>query len=160
MLVLKIQKQSPWGVLWKGVPKNYPKFTRKHLYQSLYSLEACNFIKKTSTKAYFKHLLRAVPAHNGLFQFLRAFSHSRNLEFACYLGGFIFKFVFFLFILHTYPAFLKYALLTQTFCEELCNFFKNTYFVEQLQTAASEKSISCICSFNQRFLYLLIILLK
>ena len=77
MSVLKIQKQSPWGVLWKGLPKNYPKFTERHLYQSLYRLEACNFIKKTPTRAYFRQLLRAVPAHNALFQFLRAFSHSK-----------------------------------------------------------------------------------
>ena len=66
MSVLKIQNQSPWGVLWKGVPKNYPNFIKKHLYQSLYRLEACNFTKKTPTRAYFRPLLHAVPAHNAL----------------------------------------------------------------------------------------------
>ena len=80
MSVLKLQKQLPWRVLWKGVPKNYPKFTGS------YRLETCNFIKKTPSRAYFRHALRAVPAHNALFQFLRAFSHSRNLELACCLG--------------------------------------------------------------------------
>ena len=80
MSVLKIQKQSPWEVLWKRVPKNYPKFTGS------YRLEACNFIKKTPTRAYFTLLLGAVPAHNTLFQFLWAFSYSRNLELACCLG--------------------------------------------------------------------------
>ena len=143
MSVLKIQKQSPWRVLWKGVPKNYSKFTGS------YRLEACNLIKETLNRAYFKHLLCAVPAHNALFQFLQAFSHSRNLELACCLGGgFIFKFVFFLLILHACPVFLKYALATQAFSGELCKVFKNTYFVEQLKTAVSKKSISYICSFN------------
>ena len=46
----------------------------------------------------------------------------------------------FLFILHTSSAFLKYALPAQTFSRELCKVFSNTYFAEQLQTAASEKS--------------------
>ena len=32
-----LQKQSPRRVLWKGVPRNFAKFTGKH---------ACNFIKK------------------------------------------------------------------------------------------------------------------
>ena len=129
--MLKTQKQSPWRVLWKGVPKNYPKLTGKHLYQSLYRLEACNFIKKAPTRAYFRHLLPAVPTHNALFQFLQAFSHSRNWH--AVQGGFIFKFVLF-FIPHACPAFLKYALPT------LCKVFRNTYFVEQLQTGASEKT--------------------
>ena len=74
MSVLKIQKQSPWGVLWKGLPKNYPKFTERHLYQSLYRLEACNFIKKTLTRDYFRHLLRAVPAHNAVSIFAGIFT--------------------------------------------------------------------------------------
>ena len=38
------------------------------------------------------------------------------------------------------PAFLKYALPTQAFSGELFEVFRNTYSVEQLQTAASEKS--------------------
>ena len=46
------------------------------------------------------------------------------------------------FIPHAYPALLKYALLTQAFSGELCKVFRNTYFVEQLQTAASEKNYS------------------
>ena len=134
MSVSKIQKQSPWRVLWKGVPTNYPKFTGS------YRLEACNFIKKTLTRAYFRHLLCAVPAHNALFQFLRAFSHSRNLELACCLGGFYLLICPFLFIPHVRPAFVKYALPTQGFSGELCKVFSNTYFVEQLQTASSEKT--------------------
>ena len=48
--------------------------------------------------------------------------------------------LFFLFIPHACPAFLKYALPTQAFSGELCKVFRNTYFVEQLQTAASEKN--------------------
>ena len=54
----------------------------------------------------------------------------------------------FLFLPHACPAFLKYALPTQAFSEELCKVFKDTYFVEQLQTAFSEKTISYTCSFN------------
>ena len=69
MSVLKIQKQSPWRVLWKGVPKNYPKFIGS------YRLEACNFIKKTPTRTYFRHLLRAVLAHNALFQCVLFYSY-------------------------------------------------------------------------------------
>ena len=81
MSLLKIQKQSPWTVLWKGLPKNHPKFT------GTYRLEVCNFIKKTLTRAYFGHLFRAASVNNALFQFLRAFSHSRNLELACCFWG-------------------------------------------------------------------------
>ena len=133
---VKNTEVSPSRVLWKGVPKNYPKLTGR-----------CRL--EAPTWANFRHLLRAVPAHNALFQFLQAFSHSRNLELACCLGGgFIFKFVFFLLILHACPVFLKYALATQAFSGELCKVFKNTYFVEQLKTAVSKKSISYICSFN------------
>ena len=136
MSVLKIQKQSPWRVLWKGVPKNYPKFTGS------YRLEACNFIKKTPTRAYFRQLLRAVPAHNALFQFLRAFSHSKlRIGMLC-RGVSSLNLSFFLFLPHACPAFLKYALPTQAFSGELCKVFRNTYFVEQLQTAASEKNYS------------------
>ena len=43
------------------------------------------------------------------------------------------------FIPHAYPALLKYALLTQAFSGELYKVFRDTYFVEELQTAASEK---------------------
>ena len=99
MSVLKVQKQSPWGVLWKGVPKNYSKFTEKHLYRCFYRMEACNLIKKTSSRAYFRHLLRAVPAHYALFQFLQTFSHSKKLKLACCLGGF--RLNFFSFFIHT-----------------------------------------------------------
>ena len=116
------------------------KFTGKHLYQSLYRLEACNFIKKTPTTAYFRQLLRAVPAHNALFQFLRAFSHSKlRIGMLC-RGVSSLNLSFFLFLPHACPAFLKYALPTQAFSGELFEVFKNTYSVEQLQTAASEKS--------------------
>ena len=47
-LILKVQKQSPGGVLWKSVFKNFAKFTGKHLCQSLFlksTLKVC-FIKK------------------------------------------------------------------------------------------------------------------
>ena len=48
------QKQSSGGVLWKGIPKKFAKFTGKHLCQSpffnkvvgLRPAKACNFIKK------------------------------------------------------------------------------------------------------------------
>ena len=133
--MFKTEKQSPWGVLWKGVPKNYPKFTEKHLNQSLYRLEACNFMKKASARACFRHLLRAVPAPNALFQFLRVFSHSKTLEFACCLGGFHFLICPFLFIPQAGPVFLKYTLPTQAISGEFWKVFKNIYFVEQLQTA-------------------------
>ena len=47
---LNIQKQSSRGILWKGVVRNFAKFTGKHLYQSFFLIklqaEACNFIKK------------------------------------------------------------------------------------------------------------------
>ena len=33
------QKQSPWGVLSKGLFKNFSKFSTKHLYQSLFNLK-------------------------------------------------------------------------------------------------------------------------
>ena len=44
----KVKKQSPRGVLKKGVLKSFTKFTGKHLWQSLFfnKAEACNFIKK------------------------------------------------------------------------------------------------------------------
>ena len=43
------QKQSPRRVLWKGVLRNFAKFTGKHLCQSIFFNKvagACNFIKK------------------------------------------------------------------------------------------------------------------
>ena len=124
MSVSKIQKQSPWRVLWKGVSKNYPKFTGS------YRLESWNFIKQTLTRAYFRHLLLAVPAHNALFQFLRAFSHSRNLELAWCLGGFFFKFaLFYSYRTHALP-FSNMPCRHRRFLE---NFAK-------LQTAAPEKT--------------------
>ena len=110
------------------------------MYQSLYRLEASNFINKTPTRPYFRQLLRAVPAHNALFQFLRAFSHSKlRIGMLC-RGVSSLNLSFFLFLPHACPAFLKYALPTQAFSGELCKVFRNTYFVEQLQTAASEKT--------------------
>ena len=66
----------------KRCSKELPKIYRK------LQAGASIFIKKTPTRAYFRHLLRAVPAHNALFQFLWEFSHSRNLELACCLGEF------------------------------------------------------------------------
>ena len=118
------------------VPKNYPKLTGR-----------CRL--EAPTRANFRHLLRAVPAHNALFQFLQAFSRSRNLELACCLGWVSsLNLFFFLLILHACPVFLKYALPTQAFSGERCKVFKNTYFVEQLKTAVSKKIISYICSFN------------
>ena len=35
------QKQSPKGVLWKGVLRNFSKFTGKHLCQSLFFKKSC-----------------------------------------------------------------------------------------------------------------------
>ena len=40
------QKQSYRGVPWKGVLKNLAKFTRKHLYRSLFLSAAGSFINK------------------------------------------------------------------------------------------------------------------
>ena len=39
-------------------------------------------------RAYFRHLLRAIPARNAPFYFVAAFSHSQNFTFACFLGWF------------------------------------------------------------------------
>ena len=125
MSVLKIQKQSHWGFLWKRAPINYRKFTGNYMYQSLYRLQACNFIKKNPTGAYYRHLLCMVPAHN-------AFS-SLNL----------------LFFIHTaHMPCLSKIFPPETLSGELCKVFKNTYFVEPLQTTAFNKTISYICSFN------------
>ena len=54
-LILKVQKQSPGGVLWKSVFKNFAKFTGKHLCQSLFlksTLKVC-FIKKGTGRGVF-----------------------------------------------------------------------------------------------------------
>ena len=147
MSVLKIQKQSPWGVPWKGVPKNYPNFIKKHLYQSLYRLEACNFTKKTPTRAYFRPLLHAVPAHNALTCTQCPVSIFADVFTLQKLGiCMLFKAVSslnlsFFIILHACPSFLKYPLPIQAFSGELYKVFTKTYFVEQLQAAASEKTI-------------------
>ena len=37
--------------------------------------------------ACFRHLLHAVTAHNALFEFLLAFSHSKNFIYSCCLMG-------------------------------------------------------------------------
>ena len=94
----------------------------------------CNFIKKAPTRAYFRHLLCPVPAQNPLFQFLPEFSHSRNLEMVCCLGGWERGggICSFLFIPHTCLAFLKYTLPRQAFSGELCKVFSNTKNYKQV----------------------------
>ena len=46
-----------------------------------------NFVRHM-TRAYFRHLLRAVPARNAVFEFLLTFLHSKNFKFALCLGLF------------------------------------------------------------------------
>ena len=71
------------------------------------------FIPSTS-RAYFRCLLCAVPACNAFFEFLSIFSYFKNVKFAWSLGEFhlqialnLLKYTFFLFKPYTCPAFLK-----------------------------------------------------
>ena len=67
-----MQKQSPRGVLQKGVLKNFAKFLRKYLRQSL-RLQVYKFIKKEA-------LTQAFP-----FEFWEIFNTTFLIEHLCWL---------------------------------------------------------------------------
>ena len=101
-------------------------------------VEALSIMTKWAYKydrdgAYFRHLLRAVPARKSLFKFLLIFSYYQNYKFACCLGGFHLR------ITLNLP---KYALFLHTACipclykichgrsKTLSNFFQRIFLNE------------------------------
>ena len=82
----------------------------------------CNFIKKTPTRAYFRHLL-CTEYPVSIFAWIFTLQKLRiGMLFRWGRGGIC----SFSFISHTCLAFLKYTLPRQAFSGELCKVFSNT----------------------------------